>query len=158
MAYKVFISHSARDQGLVMALSRQFVQFGVDVLVAEWYVQAGQPLSAKVRSQMEDSDCVVVLLTRDGQRSHWVQQEIGIAVRAGKLVIPLVEQGTPQEELGILGGVEYISYDPTQPLAALDRASGFVKSLKARKDEKQRALLVTGGIVAFLLLLSAGSE
>lgn len=158
MAYKVFISHSARDQGLVMALSRQLAQFGVDVLVAEWYVQAGQPLSAKVRNQMKGSDSVVVLVTRDGQRSHWVQQEVGIAVQAGKLVIPLVEQGTPQEELGVLGGVEYISYDPARPLAALDRAAGFVKSLKARKDEKQRALVVAGGIVAFLLLLSASSE
>jgi hypothetical protein len=87
-----------------------------------------------------------------------VQQEVGIALGADKLVIPLVEKGTPAEALAALQGKEYIEYDPTRPQDALDRAAGYVGSLKAKKEDKERALLAIGGVIAFLLLLSGDSK
>jgi hypothetical protein len=158
MAYSVFVSHSARDQGLVMALANTLSKCGVSVRVAEWYVAAGQALSDKVRAQIKGADSVVVFLTRNGARSKWVQQEVGIALGANKLVIPLVEKGTPAEELAALQGRDYIEYDPARPQVALDRAAGFASSLKAKKEEKERAMLAIGGVIAFLLLLSGDSE
>ena len=158
MAYKVFVSHSTRDQGLVMALAKTLAEYEVAVFVAEWYLSPGQRLSAKVKGQIAVADSVVVFLTANGQRSRWVQQEVGIAVGANRLVIPLVERGTSQDDLAVLTGVEYIEYDPAQPRAALDRAASYVKKLKADKETKQKALLVVGGILAFLLLLGGKSE
>ena len=158
MPYSVFVSHSAHDQGLVMALASTLSKYGVDVRVAEWYIAAGQTLSDKVKAQIKGADSVVVFLTGNGTRSKWVQQEVGIALAANKLVIPLVEKGTPAEELAALQGKEYIEYDPARPQDALDRAAGYVGSLKAKKEEKERALLAVGGIIAFLLLLSGDSE
>lgn len=158
MAYSVFVSHSAHDQGLVMALASTLSKYGVDVRVAEWYIAAGQALSDKVKAQIKGADSVVVFLTGNGKRSKWVQQEVDIALGANRLVIPLVEKGTPADELAALQGREYIEYDPARPQDALDRAAGYVGSLKAKKEEKERALLAVGGIVAFLLLLSGDSK
>lgn len=92
MAYKVFISHSCRDRGLVMSLANLLSRFGVEVTVAEWYLSPGEPIGKKVFEQIDESDCVVVLLTRNGIRSSWVQQEIGHAMKK-KPVIPIVEKG-----------------------------------------------------------------
>lgn len=158
MAYSVFVSHSTRDQGLVMALANTLSKYGVGVRVAEWYIAAGQALSDRVRAQIKEADSIIVFLTANGTRSKWVHQEVGIALGANRLVIPLVEKGTPAEELAALQGREYIEYDSARPQDALDRAAGYVGSLKAKKEEKERALLAVGGIIAFLLLLSGDSK
>jgi hypothetical protein len=158
MAYKVFISHSTRDQGLVISVANLLSKFGVEVSVAEWYLAPGEHLDKKVFEQIERADCVVALLTRNGIRSNWVQQEIGFSLKQNKLVIPIVEKGINTKDLAALQGREYIEYDPYQYQQALFKLSTFVSSLKLKKEEREKALLVLGGLLAFLLLLSGGRE
>lgn len=158
MAYKVFISHSARDQGLVVSLANLLSKFGVEVSVAEWYLAPGERLDKKVFEQIQRADCVVALLTRNGVRSNWVQQEIGYSLQCNKSVIPIVEKGIDPKDLAALQGREYIEYDPYQYQQALIKLSSYVRSLKLKKEEREKALLVLGGLLAFLLLLSGGER
>ena len=158
MAYKVFISHSTRDRKLVIALANTLSKFGIKVFVAEWYLTPGQKLDRKVFANLDNADCVVVLLTRNGIRSNWVQQEIGYALKISKPLIPLVEKGMPPGDLGALQDRDYIEYDPSQPQQALIKTSTYVKLLKLKKEKREKTLLVAGGILAFLLLLSEGGE
>lgn len=160
MAYKVFISHSTRNQGLVISLANLLSKFGIEVLVAEWYLTPGERLDEKVVEQIRKSDCVVALLTRDGIRSNWVQQEIGYALASNVPLIPLVEKGIDSEALAALQGKEYIEYDPYQPQQALIETSSYVKSLKLTKGERAETLLIAGGLLAFFLflLLTSGGE
>lgn len=154
MAYKVFISHSTRDRGLVVSLANLLSKFGVEVFVAEWYLTPDVPLDKKVFDQIQIADCVVVLLTKNGIRSNWVQQEIGYSIKdkGNRPLIPLVEYGINPTDLGVLQGREYIEYDPYQPDSALIKLSTYVKALKLKKEEQEKALLVLGGLLAFLLL------
>jgi hypothetical protein len=158
MTYTVFISHSTRDQGLVIALANLLAKFGVEVFVAEWYLTPGEPLDRKVFSQIEKADCLVVLLTKNGIRSNWVQQEIGCALQINKPLIPLVEKGIGSRDLAALQGREYIEYDPFEPEQALIRTSTYVRSLKLRKEQQKKTLLIAGGILALLLLLPRGEK
>ncbi len=158
MTYKVFISHSTRDRGLVIALARLLTKFEVEVFVAEWYLTPGESLDEKVFVEINTADCVIALLTEHGVRSAWVQQEIGYALKTGKPIIPLVEKGTSSKDLAALQGKEYIEYNPKQPQEALIKASSFVKSLQLRKEERGKFLLIVGGIIAFILLLSGGEK
>jgi len=157
MSYKVFISHSSRDQGLVISLANLLTRFGMEVSVAEWYLSPGERLDTKVLREIDTSNYVVILLTRQGIRSNWVQQEIGYALNKNKHIIPLVEKGSSGEDLGALQGREYVEYDPLQPQQALIKLSEYVRLLKLKKEEQDNTLLVTAGILAFLLLL-AGSQ
>jgi hypothetical protein len=152
MAYRVFISHSTRDIGLVTSLANLLQKFGVEVFVAEWYLSPRQPLSQNVFEQIQSSNCVVVLLTQDGIRSNWVHQEIGYSFQSNIPVIPIVERGVDSKELGALQGKEYIEYDPYQPQSALIKLSTYIKTLKLKKEEQEKTLLVIGGLLAFLLL------
>ena len=138
MAYRVFISHSTRDHGLVIALANLLSKFGVEVFVAEWYLTPGEPLDKKVFQQIDRADCVVALLTRNGVRSNYVHQEIGYTIKAEKPLIPLVEKGIDPKNLAALHGREYIEYNPLEPQEALIRASTYVKSLKLRKREQEK--------------------
>ena len=158
MGYKVFISHSTRDQGLVVSLAKLLSEFGIEIFVAEWYLTPGKRLDEKVVKQIRSSHCVVVLLTKNGVRSNWVQQEIGVALNSEIPLIPLVEKGIDPKDLGALQGKGYIEYDPFESQKALVKTSTYVKSLKLKKEERDKALLVAGGILAFLLLLSGGEK
>lgn len=158
MAYKVFISHSTRDQGLVISLANLLSKFEVEVFVAEWYLAPGERLGKKVFEQIEMSDCVVALLTREGIRSNWVQQEIGYSLQRNKPIIPIVEKGIDQKDLAALSGRDYIEYDPYQYQQVLIKLSTYVKSLKLKREEQEKALLILGGLLAFLLLVSGGRE
>jgi len=158
MAYHVFISHSTRDRGLVIALANLLAKFGIEVSVAEWYLTPGEPLDKKVFEEIERADCITILLTGNGLRSNWVQQEVGYAAKTKKPIIPIVEKGTDPKELAALQGREYIEYDPSQPQEAMSKASTFVKSLKLRKEEKEKTLLIAAGIIALILLISGGEK
>lgn len=158
MAYKVFISHSVRDQGLVISLANLLSKFGIETYVAEWYLAPGEHLDKKVFKQIKNSDCVVALLTRNGIRSNWVQQEIRYSLHQNKPVIPIVEKGIGSRDLAALHGREYIEYDPYHYQKALVKLSTYVKSLKLKKEEREKTLLALGGVFAFLLLLSFAGE
>jgi len=136
-----------------VSLANLLSKFGVEVQVADWYLTPTQNIQPKVFAQIDQADCVVALLTRNGIRANWVQQELGYALTT-KPVLPLIEKGVDPSSLASLRGKDYIEYDPSQPENALFKASGYVKSLKLNKEERQKALLVAGGILAFLLLLS----
>ncbi len=154
MTYKVFLSHSTRDRGLVIALANLFSKLGVEVSVAEWSLTPGERLDKKVFTEIDQSDCMVVLLTGKGMRSNWVHQEIGYALKSNKPLIPLVEKGINSKDLGSLEGKEYIEYDPLQPEQAMMRLSTYAQSLKLKKQEKEKTMLVAGAFIALLLLLS----
>jgi nucleoside 2-deoxyribosyltransferase len=154
MAYKVFISHSTRDWGLVIALANLFSKLGIEPSVAEWYLTPGERLDEKVFTEIDQSDCTIVLLTKNGMRSNWVHQEIGYALKSNKPVIPLVEKGISSTDLSPLEGKEYIEYDPSQPEEAMMRLSTYTQLLKLKKEEREKTLLVAGAFIALLLLLS----
>ncbi len=158
MPYKVFVSHSTRDQGLVISLANLLTKFGIEVSVGEWYLAPGEPVDKRILEQIRKSDCVVAFLTRNGIRSNWVQQEIGYSVQHNKTLIPIVEKGVDSKDLAALQGREYIEYDPYEYQQALTKLSAHIKSLKLKKGEREKALLVLGGLLAFLLLLSGGEK
>ena len=90
MVYKVFISHSTKDLGLVNIISGFLRTHGVIVYIAKYFPEPGKPLAQKIMENIKDSDCLLVLLSKDSTPSEWVQQEIGAAKMSKKLIIPLV--------------------------------------------------------------------
>ena len=158
MAYKVFVSHSTRDQGLVMALTNTLSKFGIEVSVGKWYLIPDQNVPQKDLNKIKKSDCVVALLTPNGIRSNWIHQEIRCALKAKRPLIPLVEKGTDPKELGALQDKNYIEYDRRQPNQALIKMSTYVRTLRLKKEEREKASLVAGGVTAFLLLLLLSGE
>ena len=79
MVFKVFISHSMDDAWIVYELHDLLKINGIEAYVAEWSLSPGAELSEKIKAAIRYCDCFLVLLTRHGTRSQWVNQEIGIA-------------------------------------------------------------------------------
>jgi hypothetical protein len=120
--------------------------------VAEAYPEPGVPLSQKIAEAIRASDCVLALMTYDGERSQWVHQELGYAKAQEKIIIPVVEEGiTPG---GFIEGVEYIRFSRYDPYGAITEAVNCLSAVKFRKEEEKRKAIA--GLMVFFGLLALG--
>lgn len=149
MAFSVFVSHSVRDLNVVYQFKYWLEVNGIGVYVADSQPQYGTRLPVKIANAIGQSDCVIAILTPYGDRSDWVNQEIGYAVRGGKLVIPVVEQGVKLK--GFIADVEYVAFQPNDPATAIGNVIDYLSRKKATKEQQQRlqaGLLMLFGIIA----------
>ena len=130
---RVFFSHSNRDADWVHRVAAQATAAGVEVYLAEHDISPGQHLSDKVTTAIETSDAVIVLLPKHSLASVYVQQEIGVAHHAGKLVIPILMGEVVGTDLGILNDREYILLDTAMPHDGLSRLSAALTQLIERQ-------------------------
>ncbi|MFC1786843.1 toll/interleukin-1 receptor domain-containing protein [Halobacteriota archaeon] len=145
MVYKVFISHSTKDMDIVheLCISLEFVE--IEPYVSEYDPEPGEELSQKIKNNIDDSEYVVALLTDDGIRSQWVNHEIGYADKAGKKIIPIVEEGVKVS--GFLKSKEYIRFNRSAPSEAFDIIMSRLQNLKIGKKKKKYVVLA--GIAVF---------
>src|SRR3569623_94903 len=157
----VFFSHTFGDRSLVTELTRDAAALGVNIYTYEEDPRPGEPIAPKLQSQIEKSDAVIALLTHEGAASSYVQQEIGFAIRSGKLVVPLVETGVHESRLGKLAGIEYIPFirgDIEAIRSALKRwLSRLVANAKATAvaaaQHKQGIALAIAAVILILFVV-----
>ena len=109
--FKVFISHNTEDNAIACQLRNLLVVIpGMDVILDVCSFKAGDPLRERIMEGIKGCDCFVVFLTKNAEKSGWVNQEIGvaIAINADIKIIPIVEEGV---RLGLLEGRKYISLE-----------------------------------------------
>ncbi len=98
----------------------------------------------------------MALLTTDGVASAWVNQEVGYAVRCGKLVVPLLEDGVKPP--GLLQGKEYLRFHRDRLSDALDRGTDFLDRLKTDKEYRRTfeivGIVVLAASIALIILLA----
>jgi hypothetical protein len=148
MAFSVFISHSVSDLNVVYQFKYWLEVNGIGVYVADAQPQYGIALPVKIATAVNQSDCLIAILTTYGDRSEWVNQEIGYAVRGGKLVIPVVEQGVVLK--GFLADKEYVTFQPNDPATAITNVIDYVSRLKATKEQQQQ--LQAGLLMLFAII------
>lgn len=118
---KVFVSYSVEEEEFVKQISESLKNAGV-VVSGEFYPgQFGPQMAAH---DIDESDYVLGVLSRQGISSPWVNQELGYAAASGKPLLLLVESGAPVS--GLLSGMTYIQFDKADPWTAIDKVSGAI--------------------------------
>jgi hypothetical protein len=154
---------SEEDQSILDDFKRRMPR-GVSLFVAEWKESPGRPLKEKISQALSECDLLLAILTEDGARSEWVNQEIGVAHGLGKDIIPIKEKSVDVK--GFIEGVEWITLDRFNPDVALEKTSSYLTGLHHQKVGKMRQDgiawgLVVGvvvGILAFFLVAWAISR
>lgn len=72
---KVFLSHSSSDKDLARRLARDLQSAKVDVWLDQWEIGVGAELVQSIERGVDETDFVVVLLTRASTTSDWVDRE-----------------------------------------------------------------------------------
>jgi hypothetical protein len=158
MTKSVFLSHSVRDVKWLEEINKEFIDKDLDLYIAEQDIQPGYNLLNKIEDAIKKCDMFVVLISKRGSRSKWVQSEIGIAIASKKRIVPIIEKGVnvpPQ-----LLGKEFIRLDPEEPEGAIDSLKTF---LSKSKDDKEReewirlsdTILVFAVVILGIVLIAA---
>ena len=128
-----------KDGPPVELLREHLDSLGVDLYLAEHDPQPGFSVADKVIAAIERSDAVVVLLTEAGATAPFVQQEIGAARHAAKLIVPIVQEGVDIRMLAMLSGLERINVDFARPAEALATVTSSLEPLIRRQAEAMRS-------------------
>lgn len=157
MSGHVFISHSTLDAKQVEYVRRLVEAQGLEVYLAEHDPQPGSHLPDKIRRNIERSDAVIVLVTKSSIDSRYVNQEIGAAQIARKLIVPLVHPDLVGEDLAMLNGAEFLIFDPDELAQTTPDLVGHLKKLarKAQLQDVGQALLVAGLVVGALYVTAS---
>lgn len=171
-----FLSHSMKDGPAVQMLAERLDSLSVDLYLAEHDPRPGVNIADKIIAAIERADAVVVLLTEAGATAPFVQQEIGAARQAGKLIVPIVQEGVDTRTLAMLDGLERIDVDFAQPSEALAKVTSSLEPLIYRQAEAMRPaqshtfaaasvhiqiplpVLIGLGLLAVALLLALSKE
>lgn len=156
---RYFLSHSMSDDAAVKMVRDQAAALGVDVYLAEHDLRPGTSLTDKLLGEIRKSDGVVALLTEDAVSSAYVQHEIGAAITAGKLVVPIVQAGIRVE--GMLAGLERVEVDFGDPASAATVADALAAVVRrqlqaAAAADRERALILLGAMALLIVLAMNG--
>ena len=118
--------------------------------------QPGQNAWHSIYNWIDRSDIVIAVMTdRTVSRAMSVGNEIGYAKKAAKIIVPLVSYKVKDTDLGCLKGITYVRIDQRDMNPALNTIKRYISSLKAKQQEDfQRALLIIGGILLIMFLMS----
>lgn len=103
--------------------------------VAQHDEDYGSSLSEKLEKAIDNSDTVVVIVTRNSFSSSSVGSEIGYAKKAGTRIIPFVESSVTVPVM--LQGIEYVSFTHSALDSACQRVSRFLNKQSSKLDYEE---------------------
>ncbi len=90
----VLVSYSSKDKEFVRKLASDLASYGLKLWIDEAEIKAGESLVAKISEGLEQSDVILIVLSKDSINSTWVQQEVRTALArdvtgANRVLIPV---------------------------------------------------------------------
>ena len=91
----VFICHASRDKEMVRRIARELERYGIRVWLDERELHVGDSLRESIEHALENSDHVIVVLSRAALQRPWVTKEINAAFsletdRQTNIVLPVL--------------------------------------------------------------------
>ena len=101
---RIFISGSYQNIDLMRQISEIAEQIGFEVWFAETQISAGDSIVDTISKAIDESDCLVAILSEEASKSSWVHFEIGRAWGAQKKILPIKIGNTrvPSDLMGIM--------------------------------------------------------
>ncbi len=122
----IFLSHSnaREDKALIDELEKLCDLAGLQLYVAERNPEYEKKISDKVKRGIDDSRCLLVLMTQGASTSQFVGNEVGYA-ESKVPVIVILEEGTQLK--GFAHGLEPVKLLRENPSDALMKATKYIK-------------------------------
>jgi hypothetical protein len=167
---KVFVSHSMKDQSILLGIKYTLNSHGIQLFIAEHEVDMQNSITEKIKRMIDSSHVGLILLTKNGIKSGFVREEIGYleAKRIPSLII--LEKGVEKEYGGFKYGHDYIELDTDYPDMTIEKVKRtllrhwnrlieqqkhFQEAQEEQRRRNQNNALIGIGIVAGLLILGS---
>ena len=103
---RLFISHSAQDDGFVRDLRQMLADHGHAGWIDSRELRGGDPLWPEIQAAIDGASAFAVVVSRDSLQSKWVGKELQHALKLraarGKLAFPVIPLSLDDTQLGVL--------------------------------------------------------
>lgn len=123
---RVFISHPSSFKDKAHLLKDALVSEGVVGFVAHDDIEPTREWLIEIEGALRTADALIALVTPDFVSSKWCDQEVGIAIGRGKLIIPIRIGADPHGFMGKHQGLQAKGKKPAELAASI--AEVFIKS------------------------------
>lgn len=129
--HHIFLSYSRKDGEIMQRVKDTFQSESFKVWTDEG-IEPGTPLwTDEIEKAIENSECVVVMLTPDAKNSIWVKRELEYAGMQKKQVFPLLARGDESSSIPFaLSGAQYVDIRSNETIGILK----LILTLKQRFD------------------------
>ncbi len=93
--FRLFLSHLSAFKKTTGALQRALGRFGISAFVAHVDIEPTKPWQDEIEAGLLSMDALAAILMPGFKESHWTDQEVGVAVGRGILVIPIIRGLNP---------------------------------------------------------------
>lgn len=138
---KIFVSHAISDKKLIQQIKLTLEPHGIMLLIAEHHLDLRNTVTKKIEKMIDSCDVALVLLTKSGFNSTFVQQEIGYIHRARKPLLQVIQKNLESKIAGFNFGRGFIALNPAKPDIAIGHVrTSILKYWKKTEEEKARQL------------------
>ncbi|UTW44159.1 toll/interleukin-1 receptor domain-containing protein [bacterium SCSIO 12696] len=148
-----FISYSVQDEHMAKGLHKMTSMAGIETFLAGISLEPGSNWTETIFKNLEQSEWVFFLATKNSVSSAAVQQELGASLVQKKTIIPVLIDITPEELPGWVGKHQAIDIKSSPELLH----SVIEKIAEKIKVDKFWAGVIVGALVVGLIALVAKS-
>lgn len=106
--FQVFISYSSHDSRIAARIGKGIEAVGATKRLDKHFLKGGDDVRETILKEIRESAEVIVLLSPESQKSHWVSYEIGAAQGHGKRVTPILHNLRAKDMGPLLQGFKAI--------------------------------------------------
>lgn len=107
--FHIFLSHSHKNSEIANKLKEELeLGFGLHVFIAHIDIEPSEEWISTIIEKLEECDVFMPLLTKEFKTSHWTDQETGIALLKGKVIVPIKIDLLPY---GFIAKYQALSWD-----------------------------------------------
>lgn len=106
--FTVFISYSSHDSRIAARIGKGIEEVGATKSLDKHFLKGGDDVRKTILKKIRECTEVIVLLSPESQKSHWVSFEIGTALGRGKRVTPILHNLRAEKMGPLLQGFKAI--------------------------------------------------
>jgi len=103
--FKLFLSHVSSFRATTAKLRISLRKFAISGFVAHEDIEPTEEWQDEIEAALFSMDAVAALVTPKFVESKWADQEVGIAIGRGSMVIPVMREAVPHGFIGKFQGV-----------------------------------------------------
>ena len=103
--FRLFICHLASFKGTTAILQTSLRRFGITAFVAHVDIEPTSEWQEEIEAALYSMDALADILMPGFKESNWTDQEVGVAIGRGVLVVPIMRGSTPHGFIGKYRGL-----------------------------------------------------
>ncbi len=147
--FRLFLSHTHPHKILAAAIKEVLADYGIDVFVAHDMIEPTREWQDEIETALGTCDALAALWTPDFIESRWCDQEVGIAMGRGRLIVAIRQGADPH---GFIGKYQAVTGDTSGIGSGRTIARRILDALWA--SDMTRGLVARPAVVAYAKSIS----